>query len=103
MRRPPVRRSQQPNWVTVGLGIITVATLIAAVAVGAYVTVVVGQGSFAFLADRTGWASSIFAALMATLFAYLLVVTAGMNTVFNEAPWGRMKEGAENLTQAPPK
>ena len=85
MRRPPVRRSQQPDWITVTLGIITVATLIAAVAVGAYVTVAGGQGNFASLADRTGWATLIFIALTATLLAYLLVVITGMNTVFNEA------------------
>ena len=84
MRRPPVRRSQQPDWVTVGLGIITVATLIAAVAVGAYVTVVGGQANFASLSDHTSWATLTFIALTATLLTYLFVAITGMNTVFNE-------------------
>ena len=45
-------------------------------------TIIGGQGNFAFLADRTSWATTIFGALVGTLCAYVFVVTAGMSTVF---------------------
>ena len=80
--QPPTFQNRQPDWIAAALGTITVATLIAAAAVGTYVTIIGGQGNFASSADRTGWAAGIFSALMLTLTAYLFVVAAGMNTVF---------------------
>ena len=58
------------------------ATLIAAAAVGTYVTIVGGQGNFASLADRTEWALTLFVALMTTLIMYMVVIASGMSTVF---------------------
>ena len=79
---PPALQTRRPDWIAAALGTISVATLIAAAAVGTYVTIIGGQGNFASLADRTVWAVGIFLSLIATLGAYLFVVAAGMNTVF---------------------
>lgn len=80
--QPPTIPTRQQDWIAAALSTITVATLIAVAAVGAYVTIVGGQGNFGFLADRTFLANAIVVALVATLLAYGFVVATGMNTVF---------------------
>ena len=80
--QPPTIPTRQQDWITAGLTTITVATLMAAVAVGAYVTIIGGQGSFAHLAGHTPWPTLIFSALVVTLIVYLFVVATGMSTVF---------------------
>ena len=60
-------------------------------------TIIGGQGNFAFLADRTSWATTIIGALVGTLCAYVFVVAAGMSTVFTtdeQQRHGRVKLAA---------
>ena len=81
----PPTETNAPDWAGVSIGIMTVATIIAAATAAAAISVVIGD------TDEDETAATMVASVMAvaSLVAYYMAVLAGLTALFLQSPPGR--------------
>ena len=81
----PLVEPNSPDWVAVSLGLMTIATIIAAATAAAAIGVVRGDTD----EDVTTLTAVAAAAAVASLFVYYGVVLTGLAALFRQSPQGR--------------